>query len=67
MCVSGKHAAAIATPDVKDELKRATQAAWDAGVVGVPTVRIGADVYYGDDRLEEAAAAMRPPQPAATA
>jgi 2-hydroxychromene-2-carboxylate isomerase len=50
---------AIASPDLKEELKRATAAAWDAGVTGVPTVRVGADVFYGDDRLEDAAAALR--------
>jgi 2-hydroxychromene-2-carboxylate isomerase len=32
----------------------------------VPTVAIGERLFWGDDRLEEAAAAM-PPQPAATA
>jgi 2-hydroxychromene-2-carboxylate isomerase len=49
---------AIQAPEVKDELKRATEAAWDAGVAGVPSVRVEANVYYGDDRLEAAAAAL---------
>ena len=47
---------AIATQEVKDALREATQAAWDAGVRGVPTLRIGEALYFGDDRLEEAAA-----------
>jgi 2-hydroxychromene-2-carboxylate isomerase len=46
---------AIATQEVKDALRQATQAAWDAGVRGVPTVRIGETLYFGDDQLEEAA------------
>jgi 2-hydroxychromene-2-carboxylate isomerase len=52
---------AIADPAVKDELRRATDAAWDSGVRGVPTLRAGSVLYYGDDRLEEAAAALRVP------
>lgn len=54
-------AAAIADPELKDELRRATDAAWAAGVAGVPTVRVGSAVYYGDDRLEDAAAALHLP------
>jgi 2-hydroxychromene-2-carboxylate isomerase len=52
---------AIREPGIKDELRRVTQEAWEAGVVGVPCVRVGSDVYYGDDRLEDAAAALRVP------
>jgi 2-hydroxychromene-2-carboxylate isomerase len=50
---------AIQDPAVKDSLRRATEAAWQAGVAGVPSVRVGSAVYYGDERLEEAAAALR--------
>jgi 2-hydroxychromene-2-carboxylate isomerase len=28
---------------------------WPAGVAGVPATRVGTAVFYGDDRLEEAA------------
>jgi 2-hydroxychromene-2-carboxylate isomerase len=45
--------------DVKDEVKRLTQEAIDRGVVGVPTVAVGDQLFWGDDRLEEAAAALR--------
>ena len=51
--------AAIADPAVKQRLRDATQSAWDAGVRGVPSLRVGERVHYGDDRLEEAAAALR--------
>ena len=44
--------------DVKDELRRTTDEAFAAGVVGVPTVVVDGQVFYGDDRLEEAAAAV---------
>ena len=44
----------IRDPEVKQRLKDATQAAWDAGVRGVPTVRAGDRLFYGDDRLDEA-------------
>jgi 2-hydroxychromene-2-carboxylate isomerase len=43
---------------VKDGLRRATNDAMGRGVVGVPTVAVGDRLFYGDDRLEEAAAAI---------
>jgi 2-hydroxychromene-2-carboxylate isomerase len=46
---------AIAQPELKLALREATDAAWAAGVAGVPTTRVGATVFYGDDRLEDAA------------
>lgn len=44
--------------DVKLEVKAATEAAIDLGVFGVPTVQVGDELFWGDDRLEEAAAAV---------
>jgi 2-hydroxychromene-2-carboxylate isomerase len=55
--------AAVADQEVKDALRSATDAAWQAGVIGVPTLRVGSAVYFGDDRLEEAAAELRSAQP----
>ena len=52
--------AAIAEQDVKDELRRTTEHAHEQGVPGVPTVVVDGAVFWGDDRLEEAAAAARP-------
>jgi len=49
---------AIATAEIKDALRAATQAAWDAGVRGVPTLRIGDALFFGDDQLDAAAAQM---------
>jgi 2-hydroxychromene-2-carboxylate isomerase len=51
--------AAIADRGVKDELRAATDAAHARGVFGVPTVAVGDELFWGDDRLEEAAAALR--------
>jgi 2-hydroxychromene-2-carboxylate isomerase len=48
---------AIASDGVKGELRAATDAAGDRGVFGVPSVVVGDEVFWGDDRLEEAAAA----------
>jgi len=42
---------------VKDALRAATDEAGDRGVIGVPSVVVGEQVFWGDDRLEEAAAA----------
>src|SRR5207302_1590332 len=50
---------AIASVEIKDELRRVTQDAWDAGVRGVPTLRLGTELYYGDDQLERAAERLR--------
>jgi 2-hydroxychromene-2-carboxylate isomerase len=42
---------------IKLRLREATDAAGDRGVIGVPAVVVGNEVFWGDDRLEEAAAA----------
>ena len=39
-------------PEMKLVLRDATQAAWDAGVRGVPTARAGDALFYGDDHLD---------------
>jgi len=49
---------AIELQSTKDRLKEATQEAYDRGVRGVPSVVIEDEVFWGDDRLEEAAAAL---------
>ena len=43
---------------VKDELRAATEHAHARGVFGVPTLSVGAELFWGDDRLEDAAAAL---------
>lgn len=48
---------AIADADVKLALRQATDAAHELGVFGVPTVAVGGDLFWGDDRLEDAARA----------
>jgi 2-hydroxychromene-2-carboxylate isomerase len=52
-------AALRATRDqaVKDALRANTDRALALGVFGVPTVVVAGEAYWGDDRLEEAAAA----------
>jgi uncharacterized OsmC-like protein len=49
--------AGIQDQSVKDELRRHTEEAHARGVPGVPTVVVGDAVFWGDDRLEEAAQA----------
>jgi len=53
-------AGAIASRDVKDDLRARTEAALDLGVRGVPTLAIGDRLLYGDDRLDEAPGLHRP-------
>ena len=49
---------AIESKSVKEGLRAATQEALDRGVKGVPTVAVGEQLFWGDDRLEDAAAAV---------
>src|SRR4051794_24970364 len=49
---------AIEEREVKDELRAVTEEAHGRGVFGVPTVAVGDELFWGDDRLEEAAAAL---------
>jgi 2-hydroxychromene-2-carboxylate isomerase len=55
---------AIRTPELKEQLRATTEGAFGDGVRGVPTVRVGERLFFGDDRLEEAAAALAGDAPA---
>ena len=46
-------------PDIKQALRSATEDAIARGVIGVPTVEVGDQVFWGDDRLEDAADAAQ--------
>lgn len=48
---------AVETAAVKDALREATEGAGDLGVRGVPSLVVDGEVFWGDDRLEEAVAA----------
>jgi 2-hydroxychromene-2-carboxylate isomerase len=48
----------IARQEIKDRLRDDTAAAIERGVRGVPTVAVGDELFWGDDRLEAAAAAL---------
>ena len=45
-------------PEVKLALRAATDAAHELGVFGVPTVAVENELFWGDDRLQDAAAAL---------
>lgn len=45
--------------DVKLALRNATDTAHELGVFGVPTIAIDGELFWGDDRLEDAAARVR--------
>jgi 2-hydroxychromene-2-carboxylate isomerase len=49
--------AAVGRDAIKAALREATDHAGDLGVVRVPSVVVGDEVFWGDDRLEEAAEA----------
>ena len=51
--------AAASTQSVKAALKERTDAAITLGVRGVPTVLVGDQAFWGDDRLEDAARALQ--------
>ena len=49
---------AVQRPDIKAELRARTDAAWDAGVRGVPSIAVGSSIFYGEDQMELAAALL---------
>lgn len=50
---------ALADEQVKQRLREVTEEAIAAGVFGAPTVMIEEDLYWGEDRLDQAAEAYR--------
>ena len=50
---------AASDPQIKQALRAATEAAHALGVIGVPTLAVGDELFWGDDRLEDAAALLR--------
>jgi 2-hydroxychromene-2-carboxylate isomerase len=48
---------AVETEGVKRALREATDGAAELGVVGVPSLVVGGEVFWGDERVEEAVAA----------
>jgi 2-hydroxychromene-2-carboxylate isomerase len=51
--------ASVERDPVKRALREATERAGDLGVRGVPSVVVGGAVFWGDDRLDEAARAAK--------
>jgi 2-hydroxychromene-2-carboxylate isomerase len=50
--------AGIELDETKERLRAQTNEALARGVTGVPTVAVGEELFWGDDRLEDAAAAL---------
>jgi len=48
----------VEQPEIKQRVRDATDSAIARGVTGVPTVAVGDELFWGDDRLEDAAAAL---------
>ena len=48
----------VEDPEIKERLRAATDGARERGVTGVPTVVVGDELFWGDDRLEDAADAL---------
>jgi 2-hydroxychromene-2-carboxylate isomerase len=57
--VAGELLGLAASAEVKAALRAQTERALAAGVVGVPAVVVGGEAFWGDDRLDEAAARAR--------
>lgn len=56
---SGELTEALEDQGVKDGLRSVTDEALALGVFGVPTVALGTELFWGDDRLDDAARAYR--------
>lgn len=54
-----EYTTAIGQQDVKDELRANTEEAVARGVFGAPTFFVGEQMYFGNDRLDFVAAALR--------
>jgi 2-hydroxychromene-2-carboxylate isomerase len=50
---------ALRDPQIKRVLREQTEAAYARGVFGVPTIAVDEELFWGDDRLEDAAACLR--------
>ncbi len=50
---------ATSDPEIKLALRTATDSAHALGAFGVPTIAVADELFWGDDRLEEAAARLR--------
>jgi 2-hydroxychromene-2-carboxylate isomerase len=48
----------IELQSTKDRLRQATEDAYARGVRGVPSVLVGDELFWGDDRLEDSASAL---------
>jgi 2-hydroxychromene-2-carboxylate isomerase len=46
--------AVSATPETKERLRQQTEEAQELGIFGAPSFLAGGDLYWGDDRLEQA-------------
>ncbi len=51
----GEMQAAVEAAEIKAALRDSTAGAWGRGVSGVPCIEVGGEIFYGDDRLEQAA------------
>jgi 2-hydroxychromene-2-carboxylate isomerase len=49
----------VAREDIKEQLRRVTDEALELGVTGIPTVYAHGELFWGDDRLSDAAGALR--------
>jgi 2-hydroxychromene-2-carboxylate isomerase len=58
VAIAGKRAAGHDDPSVKARLRELTDEAHALGVFGVPTVQVGDELFWGDDRLEAAAGSL---------
>lgn len=54
----GRVANGLQRPEIKDRLRAETDQAIALGIDGVPTVQVGERLFWGDDQLEPAAAAL---------
>lgn len=63
LAIAGDRANGYDEASAKATLRAATDAAHALGVFGVPTIQVGEELYWGDDRLEDAAARARVTSP----
>ena len=55
------------SPEIRKRYDQETDAARQLGIFGSPTFAVGQEIFWGDDRLEEALAWAKGQHPAQTA
>ena len=55
--------AGVAAPEQRGALRRRTERAWEMGIFGAPTLEVDGEIFWGNERIEDAFAWARGERP----